>query len=142
MPRTPSSTTLPSATAGELRGPEKDRAARSAPAVSYLSIQSSLPLPASRQRMTSLSSWREKTYSLSPTSAGVATPVPTVTFHFCVNSFGQVLGAVKPVTLASRFGPRHCGQSWALAPLAISSIAPTASAANVGLTYLMVAPDV
>ena len=44
---------------------------------------------------------------LSPTSAGVASPEPTVTFHFWVNSLGQVCGAVNPATLPSRWMPRH-----------------------------------
>src|SRR5262249_35614315 len=33
------------------------------------------------------------------------------TSHFFVSDFGQVFGAVNPVTLALRLGPRHCGQS-------------------------------
>src|SRR5260221_4829286 len=119
MPRTPSVTTLPFATAGELRGPEKLAAGGSAPSDSYLSCQSSLPVLASRQRMTSLPSCRAKTKSLSPTRAGVATPSPTVIFHFCANSFGQVLGALKSAALASRLGPRHWGQSCAWAQFAI-----------------------
>ena len=43
--------------------------------------------------------------------AGVESPSPTVAFHCCFNSLGHVCGAVNPVTFASRFGPRHCGQS-------------------------------
>src|SRR3954469_13762804 len=113
MPRTPRVTTFPSATAGELRGPENPRAGPSAPPVAYLSCQTSLPVAASRQRTTSLPPSRVNTYSLSPTRAGVATPSPTVTFHFLVSSLGHSLGATNPVALASRFGPRHCGQSWA-----------------------------
>src|SRR5262245_5414240 len=115
MPRTPSVTTLPSATVGELRGPENPLAGPVAPPVSYSSFQSSLPVFASSARTTSLPACREKTYSLSPTKEGVATPSPTGTCHFLVSSLGQVFGAVKPVTLASRFGPRHCGQSSPLA---------------------------
>src|SRR5262245_17432603 len=61
IPRTPSVTTLPLATAGELRGPEKLCAGPLAPSDSYLSCHSSLPSAALRQRVTSLSSWREKT---------------------------------------------------------------------------------
>src|SRR5437588_12356180 len=34
------------------------------------------------------------------------------TFHLVVSFSGQVLGSRKVVT-PSRFGPRHCGQSWA-----------------------------
>src|SRR5262249_28277807 len=115
MPRTPSVTTFPSATVGELRGPGKEPAAPVAAPVSYLSCQISLPSPAFRQRTTSLSPSREKTYSLSPTSAGVATPSPTVTFHFLVRSLGQFSGALNPLALASRLGPRHWGQSCAFA---------------------------
>src|SRR5687767_2868866 len=61
MPRTPMVTTLPPATAGELRGPEKPWAGPLAPSESYFSDHSSLPSAALRQRVTSLSSWREKT---------------------------------------------------------------------------------
>src|SRR5262245_51742123 len=60
-PRTPSVTTLPSETAGELRGPEKRSAGPAAPRESYLSFQISLPVAASRQRVISPPSWREKT---------------------------------------------------------------------------------
>src|SRR5207247_8884009 len=42
---------------------------------------------------------------------GVATPSPTGTRHSCFNSFGHVAGTLKSVTFASRFCPRHCGQS-------------------------------
>src|SRR4051794_5682941 len=110
-PRTPTVTTLPSATVGELLGPEKLAAGPCAPWLSYFSCQSSLPVPASRHRRISFPSWRENTYSFSPAKAGVATPSPTVTFHFCVNSFSHVLGALKSAALPSRFCPRHCGQS-------------------------------
>src|SRR5262245_13462274 len=61
IPRTPTVTTLPLATAGELRGPEKPWAGPLAPSESYLSDHSSLPSAVSRQRVTSLSSCREKT---------------------------------------------------------------------------------
>src|SRR5258708_3425748 len=60
-PPTPSVTTLPSATVGEHRGPEKLEAGPLAPRASYFSCQSSLPVAASRQRRISLPSWRENT---------------------------------------------------------------------------------
>src|SRR5437867_3240222 len=69
-PRMPSVMTLPSVTVGEALGPEKPEAGPVAPRASYLSFQSSLPEEASRQRVISPPSWREKTKSLSPTSAG------------------------------------------------------------------------
>lgn len=40
------------------------------------------------------------------------TPLPTLTDHFFVRACGHFAGTVKPVALASRLGPRHCGQSW------------------------------
>src|SRR6516164_9095969 len=86
VPRTPSVTILPSATAGEPLGPENPEAGPVAPPASYFSCQSSFPVAASRQRVTSFPPWRAKTYSLSPTQAGVATPSPTGTFHFWVSS--------------------------------------------------------
>src|ERR1044071_9801948 len=55
VPRAPSVTTLPPATAGELRGPAWPEAGPVAPPVVYLSVQSSLPLAASRQRRISSS---------------------------------------------------------------------------------------
>src|SRR5437763_9057887 len=61
VPRTPSVTTLPSATVGELLGPENPEAGPDAPADSYLSCQSSFPVATSRQRVTSFPSCREKT---------------------------------------------------------------------------------
>ena len=61
MPRTPSVTTLPLATAGELRGPEKLEAGPVAPRASYLSCHNSLPSAALRQRSTSLPFSRENT---------------------------------------------------------------------------------
>ena len=78
-----------------------------ATAAAYLFRQSSLPSAALRQRSTSSSPCRLKTYSLSPTKAGVESPRPTVVFHFWVRAFGQVAGAVNPVALPSRLGPRH-----------------------------------
>src|SRR5579871_4142543 len=137
VPCTPSVTTLPSATAGELRGPTKPRSGPLTPAASYLSCQSSLPVPASRQRRISLLSWRAKTYSLSPTRAGVATPSPTVTFHFWVSSLGQVFGALNPVAWASRLGPRHCGQSCAVAVVVPSSSTLPSSKPLVAVAFLM-----
>src|SRR5437773_11496180 len=65
IPRTPTVTTLPSVTVGELRGPENPCAGPDAPSDSYLSCQTSLPSAALRQRSTSFSSCRVKTYSLS-----------------------------------------------------------------------------
>src|SRR5262245_39067745 len=81
-------------------------------AAAYFSFHTSLPLAASRHRMTSSSPCLLKMYNFSPTSTGEDSPTPTLTRHFLVSSLGQVVGAVKPVTLLSRFGPRHCGQSW------------------------------
>ena len=66
-------------------------------------------------------------------------PRPTVTFHFWVSSLGQVWGAVNPLALASRLGPRHCGQSCARAQLALIAISP-ATAVIVRFMFLMVAP--
>src|SRR2546423_199405 len=112
-PRTPRVTTLPSATAGELRGPEKPDAGPVAPCDSYFSCQISSPVLALRQRVISLPSWREKTKSLSPTRAGVATPSPTLIFHLGAISLGHDCGGVRGAALASRLGPRHWGQSCA-----------------------------
>src|SRR3954469_6995490 len=106
-PRTPTVTTLPCATAGELRGPEKLWAAPEAPRDWYLSRQISLPSAAFRQRVISYPSWRVKTYSRSPTRAGVETPSPTGMRHFFASSLGHCAGALKPVALASRLAPRH-----------------------------------
>src|SRR5215472_13296588 len=53
MPRTPNVTTFPSATVGELLGPGCELAGPAAGRVAYLSCQSSFPVAASRQRMTS-----------------------------------------------------------------------------------------
>src|SRR5947209_2661909 len=58
---TPSVTTLPSATAGELRVPGKRPAGPVTLGAAYLSCQTSLPVAASRQRVTSSSPWRAKT---------------------------------------------------------------------------------
>src|SRR5512139_3964699 len=96
VPVTPRVTTFPLATAGELRGPGCCPA--SGPEMvgtGYLSAQSSLPVPASRQRVTSSPSCREKTYNLSPTNAGDESAPPTLVFHFWVSSLGQVFGAVN-----------------------------------------------
>src|SRR5262245_15611537 len=65
VPPTPRVQTLPSPTAGLLRGPLNPCAPRPAagPLISgaaYLSFQSSLPLAASRQVMTSSPPWRAK----------------------------------------------------------------------------------
>src|SRR5262249_35005059 len=90
---------LPSATAGELRGPpwlpHIPRAAPTPRSPSYLSCHPTLPVAASTQVVTSWSPWRANTYTLSPTRAGVASPLPTVIRHFCFNSFGHVAGAVN-----------------------------------------------
>src|SRR6516165_7828310 len=58
IPRTPSVTTFPSATVGELLGPENPDAGPAAPCDSYLSCQTSFPVAASRQRVISLPSCR------------------------------------------------------------------------------------
>ena len=111
-PPTPTVTTLPSATAGDPRGPGCRDAAPVTAWAGFLSVQRTLPSAAERHWVTSSSPCREKTYSLSPTRAGVESPAPTWAFQVAVSSFGHSAGAVK-VALASRFGPRHCGQSWA-----------------------------
>src|SRR5262245_61933181 len=87
MPLAPRVITLPSATVGEDRGPGKPfPEIPVAPRAVYSSFQTSSPFSAFRQRMTSFpsSTSREKTYSFLPTSAGVATPSPTLTLHFLV----------------------------------------------------------
>src|SRR5438552_3489186 len=61
--------------------------------------------------------------------------------HFCVSALGQVVGAVKPVTLLSRLGPRHWGQSWALTPPALSSSTQLAITPAVRFAFFMVAPS-
>src|SRR5206468_1096404 len=111
----------PSATAGELRGPRNPPGSVEGCA-SYVCFQISLPLAASRQRSVSPSPSRERTYSRSPTKAGVAAPSPTGTDHFLVNSDGQVEGALKSLTLASRLGPRHWGQSATANPARMSHV--------------------
>src|SRR5579883_1096891 len=113
MPVTPSVMTLPLATTGELRGPPCPESGPLTASAAYLAAQFSFPVAASRHRSTSSSPCLENTKSLSPTSAGVASPLPTSTFHFWASSLGHVLGASKPTTLPSRLAPRHCGQSWA-----------------------------
>src|SRR5262249_33614346 len=118
MPLTPRVQTLPSATAGEARGPScPPPMARPARAL-YLSDHTSLPSLALRHRITSSPPLRAKTYSLSPTSTGVASASPTSTFHCCLSSLGHVLGSVNPVTLLLRSGPRHWGQSCAKTQMA------------------------
>src|SRR5262245_21031172 len=54
VPCTPSVTTLPPATAGDERAPGKPLAGPPAGRVAYSSFQISLPVAASRQRITSL----------------------------------------------------------------------------------------
>jgi hypothetical protein len=62
IPRTPSVTTFPSATAGEARGPENCAAGEFPSAcTSYFSAQISFPVAASRHRVTSCPSCRENT---------------------------------------------------------------------------------
>src|ERR1051326_6873049 len=73
VPLRPKVTTLPSATAGEARGPWKPWSPLPLYSASYLSFHSSLLVLASRHRVTSPPPSRLNTYSLSPTSAGVAT---------------------------------------------------------------------
>src|SRR6516165_12665227 len=136
-PPTPNVHTLPAATAGELRGPMCPPIGTFAGSASYLSFQSSVPLSASRHWMISSFPSRVKTYALSPTSTGDASPRPTLAFHFCVNSLGHVLGSVKPVTLLSRLGPRHWGQSCALAHLTLSSSAQPTITPGVRCVFLM-----
>src|SRR5262245_20573447 len=77
VPLTPKVTTLPSATAGEARGPGKPPSGPPLKSTGCVSFQSSLPVSAFRQRVTSAPPSRANTYSLLPTSAGVATPSPT-----------------------------------------------------------------
>src|SRR5262249_36959763 len=58
---------------------------------------------------------------------------------FWVSSLGQVVGALNPLALASRLGPRHCGQSCPPLVLAPSSTAQKATA-TVGFALFMVPP--
>jgi hypothetical protein len=60
-----------------------------------------------------------------------------VVCHFCVSSLGQVAGALNPVTLLSRLGPRHRGQSWAQVPLALISRTQTKSKPLIGCASVM-----
>src|SRR4051812_31902360 len=60
IPRTPRVTILPSATAAELRGPT-NLPGSVEPWVSYFSVQISLPVAASRQRVISVLFCQEKT---------------------------------------------------------------------------------
>src|SRR5688500_14641820 len=69
---------------------------------------------------------------------GEDSPMPTGTCQFRVSSLGQTAGALNPVTLLSRLGPRHWGQSWARARLAPSSSTATPSMLIVHLTWFMV----
>src|SRR5262245_40826260 len=108
-------------------------------AAAYFSFHSSLPLPASRHRMTSSPSCRPKTYSFSRTSTGEASPRPTLTRHFFISSLGHVVGALKLVTLLSRFGPRHCGQSWPLTRPAPSNRQKPTSTCVLGFPVFIVA---
>ena len=96
-------------------------------ATAYLSCHTVSPVAASRQVVTSSAFCRVKTYSLSPIRAGDAAPKPTVTFHRGVNALGHVFGIVKPVTLLSRLGPRHCGQSCTTRPQALRNRQPSAT---------------
>src|SRR5437588_12946545 len=64
VPLEPSVTTFPSATVGELRGPENEPFPEAIPVTagdSYSSFHTSLPLAASRQRRTSFFPSRAKT---------------------------------------------------------------------------------
>src|SRR5262245_488529 len=120
-PSAPSVQTLPSPTAGVLRVPANRPPPEAGPlmaAVLNLSSQLFSPVSASRHRVTSSLPWRLKTYTFPAATTGEETPSPTVLDHFSVSSFGHALGALKPTTLLSRFGPRHCGQSCAQAPAA------------------------
>jgi hypothetical protein len=65
-----------------------------------------------------------------------------VAFHFFVNSFGQVFGAVNPVVFASRLAPRHCGQSCAHPQRAVISSATPVTAIIVRFVFFMIAPFV
>src|SRR5262249_40638088 len=60
-PPTPNVQTLPSATAGVLRGPGCPRPAPVTSTAEYLSCHRIFPLPASTQAVTSSSPWRVKT---------------------------------------------------------------------------------
>src|SRR5687768_11938452 len=70
--------------------------------------------------------------------AGEATPWPTAAVHFGVSSLGQAEGALKSLTVASRFGPLHCGQSAASTTLApIRSEPPTTTTAARFACFMM-----
>src|SRR5262249_32226168 len=131
VPETPRVQALPSPTAGVLRGPLKlsflPTAAPFTGVSAFLSCHSSLPLATSRQVSSSSLPLRVKTYTRSPTRTGDATASPTGVLHFFVSALGHSLGATKAVTLLSRLGPRHWGQSWAAATPARSSRQPTAT---------------
>src|SRR5262249_31322434 len=84
-PPTPSVYALPPATAGEQRGPECMGAGPPETVmVGYFCCQTTFPLAASRHVTTSSSPCRAKANSLSPTSAGVESPMPSSTVHFFV----------------------------------------------------------
>src|SRR5438876_649806 len=96
VPRTPSVTTLPSATVGELRGPAcGPPAGPVAGCASYLSCHNSFPVAASRQRMTSSPPSRVKTYSLSPTRAGVGVAAAHGHLPLLCQFLGPGLGRVE-----------------------------------------------
>ena len=109
VPLTPKVTTLPSATVGEARGPGYMVSPLPLNSASYLSFHTSLPVAASRQRVTSAPPSRLKTNSLSPTSAGVATPSPTVSFHAFLSSLGQGLGGLEVGGVGVAVGPAPLG---------------------------------
>src|SRR5206468_10233762 len=106
----------------------------------YLSFHSSLLVLASRHSVTSSAPWRAKTYSLLPTRTGEDSPTPTVIFHFCVSALGQAFGSRNSVTLLSRLGPRHCGQSWAQVAWTPHSKTQPSTTPVVRFAVLMVAP--
>src|SRR5206468_264880 len=91
----------------------------------------------SRHRTTSSLPWRVNVYTLSPASTGDATPSPTLTFHCCLSAVGHACGALKPVTLLSRVGPRNWGQSSAPALREQSPIAVPRSHHRVPIAHLL-----
>ncbi len=131
---------MPSATAGELLGPGWRAAAPVTAAAAYASRQICFPSRASMQRVTSWSPSRMDRKSLSPSKAGEASPGPMGTFHFCTSDAGQAAGAANPAAFPSRFGPRHCGQSWASAPLTLNTTNHPTLAPIVALAFFMATP--